>query len=211
MAPPASLLRGVCPQPVESCLGCCATGLLSSSNARPVREKPAPRERFRICLDVVAERSPEHLRERFVPDRRDPLVFLFERRLASKEYGLLHELVYTGYEQLAAASASRCSSRARQPARRRQDFETVGVLLALSVLARCAVEGPAWQPAQTPATNATIYVYRPYSPVGGLSQPSVICGPDSRVRIRRYCGLRFGAVAHQKTVASFLRLQFVIC
>jgi hypothetical protein len=45
--------------------------------------------------------------------------------------------------------------------------------LALSFLAGCAVEGPAWQLTQAPATNATIYVNRPYSPVGGLIQPSV--------------------------------------
>jgi hypothetical protein len=53
---------------------------------------------------------------------------------------------------------------------------SVEIILASILQSGCAAQGPAWQPAQTPAGgNATIYVYRPYSVAGWAVQPTVSC------------------------------------
>jgi len=61
-----------------------------------------------VDLNVLAERPPEHLTQGFIPRRGDPLGLLLERWFASKDYGVWHDVVDTGYEQHMATSASRC-------------------------------------------------------------------------------------------------------
>jgi len=54
------------------------------------------------------------------------------------------------------------------------------VLCAAPILsAGCAVQGRPFEEARTPADDAVIYVYRPYSYFGSLLRPAVTCGEET--------------------------------
>jgi hypothetical protein len=57
---------------------------------------------------------------------------------------------------------------------------TIGRIAAaggLAVLCGCA-SGPAYQAAEVPPAKAVVYVYRPFSMLGGAIQPTVTCGSE---------------------------------
>lgn len=50
---------------------------------------------------------------------------------------------------------------------------------AASSLVGCAVQGRPFERAYAPASDAVIYVYRPYSYAGSLLHPAVTCGEET--------------------------------
>jgi hypothetical protein len=53
------------------------------------------------------------------------------------------------------------------------------VMLACLMLAGCGAQGEAFQPRTTPASQAVIYIYRPYGLLSSQSNPMITCGRDS--------------------------------
>lgn len=51
--------------------------------------------------------------------------------------------------------------------------------LACMTLAGCGAQGEAYQPRATPASQALIYVYRPYGLLSSQSNPMITCGHES--------------------------------
>lgn len=51
--------------------------------------------------------------------------------------------------------------------------------LACMTLAACGAQGEAYQPRATPASQALIYVYRPYGLLSSQSNPMITCGHES--------------------------------
>jgi hypothetical protein len=52
-------------------------------------------------------------------------------------------------------------------------------ILACMMLAGCGAQGEAYQPSATPASQALIYVYRPYGLLSSQTNPMITCGHDS--------------------------------
>ena len=52
-------------------------------------------------------------------------------------------------------------------------------ILACMTLAGCGAQGEAYQPSATPASQALIYVYRPYGLLSSQTNPMITCGRDS--------------------------------
>jgi len=52
-------------------------------------------------------------------------------------------------------------------------------ILACVMLAGCGAQGEAYQPRTTPASQAVIYIYRPYGLLSSQSNPMITCGHDS--------------------------------
>ena len=47
------------------------------------------------------------------------------------------------------------------------------------MLAGCGVQGEAYQPRAIPASQAVIYIYRPYELLGSQANPMITCGHES--------------------------------
>lgn len=47
------------------------------------------------------------------------------------------------------------------------------------MLAGCGAQGEAYQPRTTPASQAVIYIYRPYGLLSSQTNPMITCGHDS--------------------------------
>ena len=52
-------------------------------------------------------------------------------------------------------------------------------ILACLMLAGCGAQGEAYQPRTTPASQAVIYIYRPYGLLSSQTNPMITCGHDS--------------------------------
>jgi hypothetical protein len=52
-------------------------------------------------------------------------------------------------------------------------------ILACMLLAGCGAQGEAYQPSVTPASQALVYVYRPYGLLSSQTNPMITCGHDS--------------------------------
>jgi len=52
-------------------------------------------------------------------------------------------------------------------------------ILACVMLAGCGAQGEAYQPRTTPASEAVIYIYRPYGLLSSQTNPMITCGHDS--------------------------------
>ena len=52
-------------------------------------------------------------------------------------------------------------------------------ILACVMLAGCGAQGEAFQPRTTPASQAVIYIYRPYGLLSSQSNPMITCGHES--------------------------------
>jgi hypothetical protein len=47
------------------------------------------------------------------------------------------------------------------------------------MIAGCGVQGEAYQPRTTPASQSVIYIYRPYDLLGSQANPMITCGHES--------------------------------
>jgi hypothetical protein len=52
-------------------------------------------------------------------------------------------------------------------------------ILACVMLAGCGAQGEAYQPRTTPASQAVIYIYRPYGLLSSQSNPMITCGHET--------------------------------
>ena len=53
------------------------------------------------------------------------------------------------------------------------------VILACVMLTGCGAQGEAYQPRTTPASQAVIYIYRPYGLLSSQTNPMITCGHES--------------------------------
>jgi len=58
-------------------------------------------------------------------------------------------------------------------------IRTLTGILACMMLAGCGVQGEAYQPRPTPASQAVIYIYRPYELLGSQADPMITCGHET--------------------------------
>ena len=77
------------------------------------------------------------------------------------------------------AITSRCSFTFAHRSRETKMIRALIGILACMMLAGCGAQGEAYQPSMTPASQAVIYIYRPYGLLSSQTNPMITCGHES--------------------------------